>query len=169
MSTGKGRLRRTILWWRDLEFVCEDCLIQERLSELNTVTNDCDVEALKLQIAQLCSGYTEQEVEKFSQEKSFEIIYRTPRIQTWQDYLWPAHCGDYCKFIKEVGQSELLQIAKLEEIKDLLAIEDETDFRFIWESIRKDIPVDNSTAYDIGIYLFQCLHCNEYVVLWDEN
>lgn len=120
---------------RDLEFICEECLIQGHLSELNTFTNDCDVNTLKQQITQRYADYTDQQVEELAQEKSFEITYCTPRIQTWQDYLWPAHCGDYCRFIKEVGQIELLQIAELEQIKDLLAIEDEIDFRPIWKSI----------------------------------
>jgi uncharacterized protein CbrC (UPF0167 family) len=24
-------------------------------------------------------------------------------------------------------------------------------------------------AYDVGVYLFQCLHCGRYVILWDAS
>ena len=39
----------------------------------------------------------------------------------------------------------------------------------VWQSIRADSPKDNSVAYQVGAYLFQCLHCGEDVILWDAN
>ena len=26
---------------------------------------------------------------------------------------------------------------------------------------------DNAVAYHVGVYLFQCLHCKTYTILWD--
>jgi hypothetical protein len=44
-----------------------------------------------------------------------------------------------------------------------------TNIPDVWRAIRPDSPKDNSTAYSVGVYLFQCLRCQEYVILWDCN
>jgi hypothetical protein len=37
----------------------------------------------------------------------------------------------------------------------------------VWAAIRPGSPKDNATAHSVGAYLFQCLDCQEYVILWD--
>jgi uncharacterized protein CbrC (UPF0167 family) len=89
---------------------------------------------------------------------------------TWQDYSWPVHCGDYCCFIKEAGKPDLLSIApegKMHLLFDISAVDD--NFKYLWEGVRPDSPKDNSTAYSVGVYLFQCLSCKAHIVLYDSD
>jgi len=104
-------------------------------------------------------------------ERTAEVEQRTPSPVTWQHLSWPAHCGDYACFIGEVGQPDLNALAPNGDGKAFLAehlheamLMLETD---IWDWIRPDSPKDASTSYSVGVYLFQCLHCGHYLILWD--
>jgi uncharacterized protein CbrC (UPF0167 family) len=106
-------------------------------------------------------------------QRTMELSQRTPHLETWQDFFWPVHCGDYCCFIKEVGKPDLDELAP---DSDGLKFFDEhlreehagiTNASDVWNAIRPDSPKDNSTAYSVGGYLFQCLHCEKYVIHWD--
>lgn len=157
---------------RDVEFVCEDCLVSGRLQDLDISTNEGDSSALRLQLRERLPHLSEAQCEQIVREHTTELEHRTPHLNTWQDFFWPAHCGDYCQFIKEVGQPELIRLspdgngpaffaAHASDISDLAhALE-------VWDGIRPDIPVDGTTAYSIGVYLFRCLTCGEPVLLWD--
>jgi uncharacterized protein CbrC (UPF0167 family) len=108
-------------------------------------------------------------VERLAEEHTDELQFRTPHVTTWQDFLWPAHCGDYCCFIKEAGKPDLVAIAPDGQTRSFFELSDDNAFQYVWEGIRPDSPKDCSTAYSIGVYLFQCLACHEYVVLWDQE
>lgn len=148
-------------------FVCEECLIGGKLAEKEAFTNEGRLDILLQQIHDHQPELVDQEVNKQAKVKDEELRFRTPRVTTWQDYLWPVHCGDYCCFIKEAGKSDLSSIAPEGKIYLLFQSTDNDQFKQLWEVIRPDSPKDNSTAFPIGVYLFRCINCGEYQVLWD--
>ncbi len=156
-----------------IEFVCEGCLLAGKLAEARAFTNNADVASLRKQLAQLHPELDEAQVQQFVQERTAELEHRTPHLVTWQDFAWPVHCGDYCRFVKEVGKPDLNGLAPDGDGQAFFAQHlrerdrDATDVPTVWKAIRPDSPQVNSTAYSVGVYLFQCLHCQEYVILWD--
>lgn len=157
----------------DVDFVCEECLVSGQLAEVNAETNQGRIAALRSQLGEMHPELTNEEIEELVRERTAELMHRTPHLVTWQDFSWPAHCGEYCRFIKEVGKPDLNELAAdgngqaffgrhlCEKKKRFTKIE------HVWKGIRHDSPKDNTVAYSVGVYLFQCLHCQEYVILWD--
>jgi uncharacterized protein CbrC (UPF0167 family) len=112
-----------------------------------------------------------EQIDNWVRERTAELEQRTPTLVTWQDFFWPAHCGDYCCFLKEVGKPDLSRIAPDGDgqaffVAHLLDA-DNTDVNSVWLGVREDSPDDNSVPYDIGVYLFCCLHCGQSVIMWD--
>ncbi|HEX5572371.1 MAG TPA: CbrC family protein, partial [Ktedonobacterales bacterium] len=131
-----------------------------------------DIAALRRHLATTHPEMSEAEIERVARQRTIEVETRTPSPQTWQYFDWPAHCGDYCRYIKEVGQPELLALAADGDGPAYLAahasdISDIEHAREVWEGIRPDAPTDISQAYSVGVYLFTCLVCGEHVLLWD--
>ena len=91
----------------DIEFVCEECLVGGRLQDMGSRTNEADVVSLRKQWRGLFPDHCEAQFESLVRRRTEEIEYCTPGVVTWQDYAWPAHCGDYCRYIKEVGLPDL--------------------------------------------------------------
>jgi uncharacterized protein CbrC (UPF0167 family) len=117
-------------------------------------------------------GLSAAERDRIAHERTVEVEARTPSLQTWQDFDWPAHCGDYCRYIKEIGQPELAALALDGDGPAYLAahasdISDIEHAREVWEGIRPDAPTDISESYSVGVYLFSCLICGEHIVMWD--
>ncbi len=150
-----------------ISFVCEECLISGKLTEVGATTNEGNLGALVDQIRQSHPGLDDVQIRDVVAPKQVELEQRTPRIVTWQGLFWPAHCGDFCSFIKEAGKPDLLRIATRDRMHQIFGAQDDKKFGQFWESIRSDSPSDNTQPYSIGVYLFQCLHCGEYVALWD--
>ena len=155
------------------EFVCEGCLAVGKLAEQGLATNDGDVGALRRQLHDLNPALDEERCERLVRERTTELERRTPHLVTWQDFEWPAHCGDYLCFIEEVGQPDLNALAQDGDGCSFLATHLHEQYREqlptveLWSSIRPDSPRDNANAYTVGVWLFQCLHCGMYVILWD--
>lgn len=154
---------------KQIEFVCEDCLVSGKLAEIDTYTNQGNIGALRKQLREMNLEYPKIDLEKIVRDRDAELLHRTPHVTTWQDFFWPAHCGDYCCFIKEAGKPDLILIVPDGNYHSLFNDLDDKGFRFFWEVIRPDSPKDNSIAYSIGVYLFQCLHCKQFVVLNDSD
>lgn len=96
---------------RDLDFVCEECLAAGRLVDLDISTNEGDKAALQTQLRELQPQLSDAERVQVVQARTAELEYQTLHPMTWQSFFWPAHCGDYCCFIKEVGQPELARLS----------------------------------------------------------
>ena len=154
---------------KQIEFVCEDCLVDGRLAEFNAFTNEGNIGELRKQIKEIHPEFSETDLEEIVKDRDFELLHRTPHVVSWQDFFWPVHCGDYCCFLKEAGKLDLIPIAPDGKYHLLFNDIDDEGFRYFWEGIRQDSPKDNSTAYSIGVYLFQCLHCQKYIVLNDSD
>ena len=154
----------------EIELVCEDCLEAGLLETVDATSCSGDVKALRDQlVAQSLSPAQRKALEA---ERTRDLEGRTPPLITWQDFLWPAHCGDYCRFVKEVGRKDIESLAgsgdprtymtaHLEESDRQLTNVDE-----IWESITPG-PLDKPSAWSLCVYLFDCLTCGEHVIRWD--
>ncbi|HEX8996066.1 MAG TPA: CbrC family protein [Ktedonobacterales bacterium] len=156
----------------DEEAICEDCLVSGRLQGADLTTNNGDARALRRQLRERHPELSEAEVERLSRERTDEIEARTPSPLTWQDFLWPAHCGDYCRYIKEVGQPEIIALASDGDGPAYLLthadmVSDLEHAREVWEGVRPDAPSDLTISYSVGVYLFECLVCGERILLWD--
>lgn len=157
---------------RDIEFVCEECLATGRLKGLDIATNQGDIDSLREQVRGFHQQLRDDECERLVRDRTAELEHQTPSHITWQDFFWPAHCGDYCCFIKEVGQPELARLAPDGNGPEFLAthasdITDIESAREVWAGIRPDIPLDSHLSYSLGVYLYHCLICSEHVLLWD--
>ena len=155
------------------EFVCEGCLAAGKLAEQGLAANDGDVASLRRQLHDLNPALDEERCERLVRERTTKLEQRTPHLVTWQDFGWPAHCGDYMRFIAEVGQPDLSALAQDGDGQSFLATHLHEQYREqmptaeLWLSIRPDSPRENTNAYTVGVWLFQCLHCGTYVILWD--
>lgn len=156
------------------ETICEECLVSGRLEPLEMTTNSGNIATLRRQLSELRPELSAEERERVARERTAEVEARTPSLQTWQYFDWPVHCGDYCQYIKEVGQPELAAIAPDGDGPSYLVahasgwgITNIELARKVWEDIRPDTPTDISGAYSVGIYLFACLSCGEHIIMWD--
>lgn len=115
---------------------------------------------------------SEDERESLARRRTAELEQRTPHIVTWQGLFWPAHCGDYCRYIKEVGQLELTRLAPDGDGTAFFAshspdVDSLVHAREVRDTIRPEALESGTAAYSVGVYLFPCLECGEYVVRWD--
>jgi uncharacterized protein len=160
---------------KGIRHVCAQCLSGGELVERHLELNEGDIGVLRDQLATLHSDHSADEIETIARPLSVEVMQRTPHPSTWQNFFWPAHCGDYCRYEREVGKPDLLALAGDREvlafIEECLQEDDRanTDTHYLWESLRPDSPKGITPAYDIGVYLFQCLTCDRYLLLWDAN
>jgi uncharacterized protein len=156
---------------QEIEFICEPCLLQGRLAEAGASTNDGIITALIQQLAQQHPELSDLERETIAQARNDELSHTTPAPETWQYFVWPAHCGDYCRYLKEAGKPDLIAAAPNSDPRLLFEASNEFNEKFNewWEGVRPDSPQDNSIAYSMGVYLFQCLHCQKYIILWDQD
>ena len=154
----------------DLDVVCEECLAGGRLAEDNVATNEGDRKRLGEQVRQMRTELTEAEVDEYMEARTHGLEQRTPQLPSWQPFCWPVHCGDYCRYVKEVGQGDLNGLAPDGDGLAFFIAHDVTGLggtAEVWSTIRPDAPDDNALGYHVGVYLFRCLSCGDYVILWD--
>lgn len=147
------------------DFICEVCLLEGRLTEKGFTTNDGgDLRpGIHLRFPEL----PETELEALIRTRTTELEQHTPQVETWQGLTWPSHCGDFCCFLKEAGQLDMQRLAPNSNGRQFFEDHMEERQEGVWETIRPDAPVDNSAAYSVGVYLFQCLECSQYIIQWD--
>ena len=150
----------------DLEFICEVCLLEGRLTEKGLSMNE--ESDLRPEVRERYPVLSDAEVDVLTRQRVTEQTQRTPRVMAWQPLCWPAHCGDFCCFIKEAGQLDMHRLAPDGDGRAFFESHlTETGRDDIWETVRPDAPSDNSVGYSVGVYLFQCLECCEYLIEWD--
>lgn len=152
--------------------ICETCLASGRLDSLNVILNGSDSGTLLRQLAELHPEMSREKIERIARERTVELETRTPSPRTWQDFTWPIHCGDYCCYIKEIGQPELVALAPDGDGPAYFTahspdISDIAHAHEVWADIRPDAPLDVERVFSVGVYLFTCLACGEHIILWD--
>jgi uncharacterized protein CbrC (UPF0167 family) len=157
-----------------VKHVCEGCLRTGMLESYGLCANSADRPALS---AQLCARFPHAGrawMEKLVTARTATVERCTPSLVTWQSLTWPAHCGDYCRYLKEVGRPDLVLLAPDSDGRAFLArhakgILNANHADELWEGIRPDAPADNAVAYATGVYLFRCRTCARSVILWDSD
>ena len=151
----------------DIDFVCEPCLAGGRLSK-NTAT------ALIDELTRFYPNWDETQISQTAKQRAVELEQRTPLIQTWQPFLWPSHCGDYCCYLREAGKADFDEIAPDGQGQEFFAqhlndtYKADTEFvREIWGGIQPGKSPNQPLIWPQGAYLFQCLVCSRYIIDWD--
>jgi uncharacterized protein CbrC (UPF0167 family) len=158
-----------------IRYVCDKCLSNGKLVERGAWVNLANMKSLRADLARHQPELSPDDNEWLARERTVEVEQRTPHPLTWQDLFWPAHCGDYCRYEREVGKPDVLALADDRDIISFIedGLHDDAhaaaSAQTIWETIRPDSPKGLAPAYDIGVYLFQCLVCDRYLLLWDAN
>jgi len=119
----------------EIECICDDCLAQGRLKELEMETNEA--------------------LEGTEEEKDI-IRFRTPALPTWQDRMWPFVNGQYCVFERMASKSDF---ESKEEFKASFSDSDKasSDLEWLWD-VLPDERIANHKAgnFDVSVYLFTC-------------
>jgi uncharacterized protein CbrC (UPF0167 family) len=93
--------------------------------------------------------------------KDYNNIFENCTIaySSWQDPLWLTHCGDYCKFIKQVYWQDIVAMGKSVEQQIVYDyIKRNNGLNLTMKQIIQDLREDGPIAG----YLFQCVSCGTY-------
>lgn len=131
-----------------VERVCEECLATGRLAAVGLRTNAGDQDTLRKQLRQRFPTWTAEAVATRVQQQSAEIETRTPPLRTWKPWPWPVHCGEYCCLL-QAGNQPVRSGTPAPTATPAVAI------------------AEIDTA--VEVYLFECLHCRQALLLWDEG
>ena len=170
----------------NLGFVCTDCLSGGRLQKktekdqepmfqdrFEALVNEANPYQLAVQLKKQNPNLSDKEAKRIADERTEEVMYRTPSFSSWQEHSWPNHCGDYCELQGEVGQEELNHLTPDSQGRKLLANmlfwegdyprDLESDFGGMttddfWKYLPDHAPRNNTdpTSY---LILFKCLEC----------
>lgn len=157
----------------DIEFLCEKCLRSGVVVEFGATTNDGDMEALRAQILEKMEFLSPEQVAREVEKKLTVLTERTPPMATNGPLPWPAHCADFCEYIKEVGRQDLATLSPTGDGERFLYQHfQKTDDRDNPESIYKRMTPgtleNNHESHSPAVYLFKCLECGKHVILSDE-
>lgn len=157
-----------------IPFVCEECMLAGRLREIRSTTNTGNNAALLSQLEALQPRLSYRERVARAGTRTGELVYATPTLLTYETFAWPVHCGDYCRFLKMVGQPDLDDLAQDGDGQAFFeahaaSIQDSTQAREVWAKIRQDRPQHALPDSSVDVCLFQCLTCGEYIIHWDQD
>ncbi|MCC6522415.1 MAG: CbrC family protein [Polyangiaceae bacterium] len=154
----------------DVERVCEACLRSGRLAEVRLTTCQGDAAALRGQLERMRPAISDRALVETVSARTADLQERTPGLRSWQDLLWPAHCGDYCCFIEELGKPELLELAAGEDRRAWFLSRAPRATVAVWSAIRADSArLHPSISYDLTVYRFTCRLCHATVLRWDAS
>lgn len=157
-----------------LETICPGCLAGGKLYDRADVfTCDGDREELKKQLKASSPALSDAEILHLVEQKTNELEKTTPSLITWQDFNWPCLDADYCKFIG-YGSKELYHKLAGRRGESLFAAsiwnaEEMPDAEELWDELPDEAIKDyrESNRYSVLFYVFQSLHSERIITLWD--
>ena len=152
----------------DEHHVCEACLFSARLETLGLHVNTADSEMLRQQLRQQHPEMTEEERETIVEARTKEAECCTPRPAIFNEFLWPAHCGDYCVFFHKVNAEDVNRLAADGDGKTFLQTHLEPAFQDVDADFISNIWNDRLEGF-INVYLWQCSQCREYRLTFDSD
>jgi uncharacterized protein CbrC (UPF0167 family) len=161
----------------EVEVVCWDCLRAGALAESGAWSNEGDFEELRRQIQALQPAMRAKDLDRIVEERTSELMERTPPLVTWTEFPWPARDGDWCRFEREAGRDDLISAARADGMDllewftlrlDRARSVDGTPEELL-EMIRPGSLADNRTYHPTGAYLFRSTVTGEAVVVVDRE
>jgi uncharacterized protein CbrC (UPF0167 family) len=148
-------------------FVCESCLSAGRLTEKDLQMNEADSFSLARQLRSSHPELSEEELRAAIIERTREVEKRTPRPIILNTFVWPAHCGDYLIFHKQVSSEDLNQVAEDADGKAFFTSRIPAEFT----ANRGPDALDREWEHGLNgfwrFYLWRCRECREYVLTYD--
>lgn len=156
---------------RDHGPICGSC-VANGLPDWLQLRRDGDPDALRRQLRDLHADWSDDQIEADVRAKDHELRRRTPPVLSWQDWSWPACCGDYCRFLHHAGQVELAEFANDRRIASGIELlrQGLTDHIQPAESVWSFLPskrVSAESNWGTQAYVFECLTCRRLVIEWD--
>ncbi|MCP8309228.1 MAG: CbrC family protein [archaeon] len=155
---------------------CFECVAEGRLLEVRASAVEGDFGALKRQMQSKNPNASANEIEKQAREITKQLEGSTPKFPTWQDWHWPAHCGDYCQFIRLAGQDDFNKLAEDGNGKELFRnslygdLKETENVDLIWSRLKPDSVsgiIDPNDNWSPMAYIFKCLKCGAIVTIYD--
>jgi hypothetical protein len=133
---------------------------------------DGDADELRQQLRELHPDWSADQVDTDAKAKNAELARRTPPILSWQDWAWPACCGDYCRFLQHAGQPDITELAKHRRLSDGVELlrQSLVEAKPSAEEVWSFLPPKRVTAasnWGTQAYVFKCLTCKRLRVVWD--
>ncbi|MEO8769630.1 MAG: CbrC family protein [Ferruginibacter sp.] len=166
----------TFIGIEEMEAICPTCLSAGKLNEKDITTCSGDIGELKIQLKALNKNDTDAEIDKTALGKTNELEKTTPPLITWQDWDWTCAEGDYCQFIGYGSVSLYKKLAAVDDPKKMFEASiyynllEDSDAETLWE---KDLPrktiknLEDSKAYSTQFYVFQSIHSDKIITIWD--
>lgn len=151
--------------------VCFGCL-ERGLPDGLLMARSGDLAALRAQLGERHADWTAAMIEADVQAKREQLERRTPPILSWQEWSWPACCGDFCRFLRHAGRRELDELAHHRDLPDgraLLAASLVDEPRpELWDWLPAE-PVGVHSNDSPQAYVFECLSCQHLRITWDSH
>ena len=152
------------------KYVLTDCMVTEQTQNKFNIKNDnvevcleCIQSGKYYELTNEKLNFKEQicPSEEAVINDEFNNIFENCTIgySSWQDPLWLTHCGDYCKFIKQVYWQDIVNMGKNVEQQIIYDyIKKNNGLNLTMKQVIQDLREDGPIAG----YLFQCVHCGTY-------
>lgn len=161
----------------EIAAICLECLANGELKSRDIFTCEGDVEELTEQIQALHPEWSAAEVEKSVAEKTEMLEKTTPKVVSWQDWVWPCADGDYCTFIGYGSKALYNRLAKDKDGDWLFQrsiyhrLKYQADSDELWEESMPAKEIKDEAAsqdYELLFYVFKSRSSDQLVTIWDE-
>jgi len=139
-----------------IEAVCFACIERGALIEDDISTNSVNINQVREALGR-----------DTAEELTNTIIYRTPKLPTWQDAFWPFVDGDFAVFLKIASKTDFVDQTQFAEsiLPDGVSVPNP---EWQWQML-PDHPINNlkDGQYDNSVYLFR--RNDRLLTIWDAN
>lgn len=131
---------------QEIECICDNCLEAGKLIDLDIYTN-----------ADVYGG---------NQEATNTVMYKTPKLPSWQDIVWPSIDDEYCVFERFASKEDFDDFDDFQKACSK-ADDGNSDLNFLWKSMPNKRIKNYNEGPDLTVYLFS-YEGTKYCI-WDAN